>query len=92
LLKNSSVFESELQAFSGYCSHESLAEYCQTSDNQYIMNTTMLIPFSSQELDLDEFEYHNTYGGSLDDELDSNNDYNTNNNAAQLVPAAQKIQ
>ncbi|KAF0444825.1 zinc finger mym-type protein 2-like: PROVISIONAL [Gigaspora margarita] len=42
--------------------------------------------------DLDEFEYHNTYGGSLDDELNSDNDYNTNNDAAQSVPAAQEIQ
>ncbi|CAG8853294.1 18993_t:CDS:1, partial [Gigaspora margarita] len=75
LLKNSGVSESELQAFSGHRSRESLADYCQTSDNQRIMNTAMLIPFSSQELDLDEFEYRNTYGGSLDDELDSDNDY-----------------
>ncbi|CAG8812326.1 32632_t:CDS:2 [Gigaspora margarita] len=87
LLKNSGVSESELQAFSRHHSCESLADYCQTSDNQRIMNTAMLIPFLSQELDLDEFEYHDTYGDSLDDELDSDNDYNTNNDAAQPVPA-----
>ncbi|RIB12962.1 hypothetical protein C2G38_1772939 [Gigaspora rosea] len=33
LLKNNRVLESDLQAFSGHRSHESLADYCQTSDN-----------------------------------------------------------
>ncbi|CAG8826497.1 45921_t:CDS:2, partial [Gigaspora margarita] len=89
---NNIITNTELQAFSGHYSRVSLADYCQTSDNQHIINTTMLTPFSSQELDLDEFEYHNTYGGSLDDKLDSDNDYNTNNDAAQLVTAAQEIQ
>ncbi|KAF0554332.1 hypothetical protein F8M41_019412 [Gigaspora margarita] len=48
------------------------------------MNTAMLIPFLSQELDLDEFEYHDTYGDSLDDELDSDNDYS--NKACLKIP------
>ncbi|CAG8731003.1 6345_t:CDS:2, partial [Cetraspora pellucida] len=73
LLKNNGVSESELQAFSEHCSCESLADYCQTSDNQHLTNTAMLIPYSPQELDLDEFEYNDCYKNFLDEELDVDN-------------------
>ncbi|CAG8498675.1 4726_t:CDS:2 [Dentiscutata heterogama] len=86
LLKNNSVSESELKAFFRHCSCESLADYCQTSDNQHITNTTMLIPFLLQDLDLDKYEYDNFYGGFLDEELDSNNGpYNINNGSVQSI-------
>ncbi|CAG8847607.1 17961_t:CDS:2, partial [Gigaspora margarita] len=73
LLKNNGVPESELQAFSGHRSRESLADYCQTSDDQRLTNTKMLIPYSPQELDLDEFEYNDCYENFLDEELDVDN-------------------
>ncbi|CAG8678944.1 6052_t:CDS:2 [Dentiscutata erythropus] len=93
LLKNNSVPESELQAFSGHRSCESLADYCQTSDDQRIMNTAMLIPFSSQDLDLDEYEYDNFYGGFPDEELDSDNGpYDKNNDSVQSISTIQENQ
>ncbi|CAG8765497.1 7714_t:CDS:1, partial [Dentiscutata heterogama] len=70
---NNGVPESELQAFSRHQSHESLADYCKTSDDQHLINTAMLIPYSPQQLDLDEYEYDNFYGGHLDEKLDSDN-------------------
>ncbi|CAG8848727.1 45852_t:CDS:2, partial [Gigaspora margarita] len=34
------------------------------------MNTAILIPYSTQELDLEEYEFDDTYIGPLDEELD----------------------
>ena len=56
MLKNNGLSDSELQTFSGHRSRESLADYCKTSDDQQISNTAMLIPFMSQESNLDEFD------------------------------------
>ncbi|CAG8738655.1 7965_t:CDS:2 [Gigaspora margarita] len=55
LLKNNGLSEPDLQAFSGYRSYESLADYCQLSKDQYITHMVLLISFSSQELNLDEY-------------------------------------
>jgi len=55
LLRNNGVFELELQSFSGHHSRESLADYSQTSEYQRNMNTAMLIPNSSQDLDEEEY-------------------------------------
>ncbi|CAG8807796.1 14027_t:CDS:2, partial [Gigaspora margarita] len=96
LLKNNRVLESDLQAFSEHYSHESLADYCQTSDNQRLTNTAMLIPYSFQELDLEEFEYNDCYENFLDKELDiDNNDVSTSQEIqAQRLPnfIIQKVQ
>lgn len=90
LLKNNGVPESELQAFSG---RESLADYCKTSDDQHLINTAMLIPYSPQELDLDEYEYDNFYGGHPDEELDSDNaHYDINKGSIQSISTTRKIQ
>lgn len=56
MLKNNGLSDSDLQTFSGHRSRESLADYCKTSDDQRILNIAMLIPFVSQESNLDEFE------------------------------------
>ncbi|CAG8599772.1 2767_t:CDS:2, partial [Gigaspora margarita] len=56
LLRNSGLSEPDLQAFSGHCSRESLADYCQLGEDQRITNMELLIPFSSQELNLDEYD------------------------------------
>ncbi|CAG8599540.1 4476_t:CDS:2, partial [Racocetra fulgida] len=41
--------------FSGHRSCESLADYCQLSEDQHITNTALLIPFSLYKLNLDEY-------------------------------------
>ncbi|RIB19907.1 hypothetical protein C2G38_2035681 [Gigaspora rosea] len=97
LLKNNRVPKSDIQAFSGHRSRESLANYCQTSNSQRLMNTAMLIPYSTQELDLDEYEFDDIYVGSLDDELDEYNvqlQISTISDAQenQAISDAQKIQ
>lgn len=58
ILRNNGVSELELQSFSGHRSRESLMDYSQTSDDQQITNTAILIPYSSQELDLNEYDYN----------------------------------
>ncbi|CAG8852985.1 6684_t:CDS:2, partial [Gigaspora margarita] len=97
LLKNNGVPESDLQAFSGHRSRESLADYCQTSDIQRLMNTAMLIPYSTQELDLEEYEFDDTYVGPLDeglDEYDVQSQISTISDAQenQVISDAQEIQ
>ncbi|CAG8616836.1 25436_t:CDS:2, partial [Dentiscutata erythropus] len=56
LLKNQGLSNSDLQLFLEHRSHESLGNYYQTSDNQHILNTAMLFPFTSQELNLNKYE------------------------------------
>ena len=46
-------------------SRESLADYCKTSDDQRILNTAMLIPFSLHEYNLDESDYEDYSESSL---------------------------
>ncbi|RIB08428.1 hypothetical protein C2G38_2211676 [Gigaspora rosea] len=72
LLKNSGIPESELQAFSWHRSRESIADYCQTSNDQRITNTAMLI-------------HKSLTGGFLDEKLDFDNEsYEQNLTKVQL--------
>ena len=76
LLKNNGLSDSGLQSFSGHQSRESLADCCQTSDDQRILNTAMLIPFSSQELDLDEYDHYGYFKDFSEMDIDDKQDNN----------------
>ncbi|POG78694.1 hypothetical protein GLOIN_2v1472818 [Rhizophagus irregularis DAOM 181602=DAOM 197198] len=69
MLKDNGLSDSDLQSFSGHRSRESLADYCKTSDNQQVLNTAMLIPFTLHENNLDE---HN------DEHINYDEDYSEN--------------
>ncbi|CAB4387021.1 unnamed protein product [Rhizophagus irregularis] len=69
MLKDNGLSDSDLQSFSGHQSRESLADYCKTSDNQQVLNTAMLIPFTLHENNLDE---HN------DEHINYDEDYSEN--------------
>ena len=71
ILKNNGLSDLNLQSFSGHRSRESLADYCKTSDDQRILNTAMLIPFSTHECNLNEHEeeyFENSSNEDTDDE------------------------
>ena len=71
MLKNNGLSDLDLQSFSGHRSHESLADYCKTSDDQQISNTVMLISFSIHECNLNEHEeeyFENFSNEDTDDE------------------------
>jgi hypothetical protein len=62
MLKDNGLSDSDLQSFSGHRSRESLADYCKTSDDQQVLNTAMLIPFSLHEKNnLDEHNDEHNY-------------------------------
>ncbi|CAG8586671.1 3520_t:CDS:2, partial [Dentiscutata heterogama] len=69
---NNGVSELDLQSFSRHRSRESLAEYCKISNDQHITNTAMLIPFSFEDLDLDEYDYGNRYKGLVEEANEDN--------------------
>lgn len=54
MLKNKGFSDSDLQSFSKYQSHKSLADYCKISDDQQVLNTAKLIPFKNN---IDEYNY-----------------------------------
>ncbi|CAB4432821.1 unnamed protein product [Rhizophagus irregularis] len=69
MLKDNGLSDSDLQSFSGHRSRESLADYCKTSDDQQVLNTAMLIPFTVHENNLDE---HNDEHINYDDDYSEN--------------------
>ncbi|CAG8777057.1 24065_t:CDS:1, partial [Gigaspora rosea] len=56
LLKQSNVPEDEAMVFSGHSSREGIYAYSDLSYDQRLAFTALLIPFASQEQDLNEFE------------------------------------